>query len=398
MALDTLKKLIEKNVKGVHVSTMTESDLAKSTDFIKTPSLDLNRILSGNIFKGIPNRNLVGITGPEHTMKTSFMCLCMAEAVKHGYTPVIIDTEGGVKGEFAARWGLDLSKVLYIYTPWISKIMSVLASLKESGDTKLIIGLDSVGGVDKYGSYESALDDDPKADQGQLQRQIRSMLKLFLNICIEQESIGIVTSHMYGRPAVNGVNMPDEISGGKAMKLFPSILIQLKKTQLKDADKKVIGNIIKATTIKNRVYPPFQEATVSIDYIKGIDPYAGMLDLATTSGLVEKAGSWYSYKGEKLGQGILNATEQLPKFPKILEDINTWLEGTKYSNVNEMLKVAEEAVAGSLVPEGDADESVYKDRVGTHYVLDKSLSMEDEPAEEEDVVEEVVKVKKTRKK
>lgn len=344
--LNDLKKLLQKNVKGTHVSLMSESDLSKSTDFIKTPSLDLNRVLSGNLFKGIPNRNLVGITGPEHTMKSSFMILCMAEAIRQGYTPIIIDTEGGVKDEFCKRWGLDLSKTLYIYTPWVSKIQSILASLKESGNTKLIIGLDSVGGIDKYGSYESALNDDPKADQGQLQKQIRSMLKLMLNICIEQDSIGICTSHLYSRPG--SVPMPDEISGGKAMKLFPSIQIMLKKTPIKDANKKIIGNEILATTVKNRIYPPFQSATISIDYMKGINPYAGLVELGVTAGLIEKSGSWYSYNDEKLGQGLENATSLLGNHPRLLEDINKWLVTTNYSNVNEMLKQAEDAVEAVL--------------------------------------------------
>jgi len=356
MSLDSIKNLLLKNVSGTHVSVMSESDLSKSTDFIKTPSLDLNRILSGNLFKGIPNRNLVGIVGPEHTMKSSFMILCMAEAIRQGYTPIIIDTEGGVKDEFCRRWGLDLSKVLYVYTPWISKIQAVLATLKNSGDKKLIIGLDSVGGIDKYGSYENALNDDPKSDQGQLQKQIRSMLKLMLNICIEQESIGICTSHLYSRPGT--VPLPDEISGGKAMRLFPSIQIMLKKTPIKDDDKKITGNEITATTIKNRIYPPFQSATVCIDYMKGIQPNAGIIELGVTAGLIEKAGSWYSYAGERLGQGLEKATANIGSMPRLLEDINKWLETTKYSNVNEMLKQAEDALAEMTENDGEVDDDV----------------------------------------
>lgn len=346
MSLNSIKELLLKNVKGTHVSVMSESDISKSSDFVKTPALDLNRILSGNLFKGIPNRNLVGIVGPEHAGKSSFMILCMAEAITKGYTPVIIDTEGGVKDEFCSRWGLDLSKVLYIYTPWINKIQSVLASLKDSGEKKLIIGLDSVGGIDKIGSYESALKDDPKADQGQLQKQIRSMLKLMLNICIEQESIGIVTSHFYSRPGL--IPLPDEISGGKAMRLFPSIQIMLKKALIKDADKNITGNEITASTLKNRVYPPFQEATINIDYQKGIQPYAGLIDLGIKAGIITKGGSWYSYGDVKLGQGADKATESLKDYPQVLEDINTWLETTKYSSVNQMLKEAEDAVAALL--------------------------------------------------
>ena len=167
-----------------------------------------------------------------------------------------------------------------------------------------------------------------------------------LNVCIEQESIGIVTSHMYSRPGL--IPMPDEISGGKAMRLFPSIQIMLKKTSIKNADKKVIGNEITATTVKNRVYPPFQEATVSIDYLKGINPYAGLIDLGVTAGLIEKAGSWYSYKDEKLGQGYDTATESIGKHPRLLDEINKWLETTKYSNINEQLRLAEDAVDAVL--------------------------------------------------
>lgn len=370
MGLQEIKKLLEKNVKGTHVSLMSESDLAHSNDFIKTPSLDLNRILSGNLYKGIPNRNLVGIVGPEHTMKSSFMILCMAEAIRQGYTPIIIDTEGGVKDEFCKRWGLDISKVLYIYTPWISKIQSILATLKDSGQTKLIIGLDSVGGIDKYGAYESALKDDPKADQGQLQKQIRSMLKLMLNICIEQESIGIVTSHLYARPGL--IPMPDEISGGKAMKLFPSIQIMLKKTPIKNAEKKIVGNEITATTVKNRVYPPFQEATISIDYLKGINPYAGLIDLGITAGIIEKGGSWYSYKDEKLGQGYDSATSAIGKHPRLLDEINKWLQTTKYSNVNEQLKLAEDAVDTVLEsPDVEIVDEEYNEEDVTEVVEEK---------------------------
>lgn len=371
MSLNSIKELLLKNVKGTHVSVMSESDISKSSDFVKTPALDLNRILSGNLFKGIPNRNLVGIVGPEHAGKSSFMILCMAEAITKGYTPVIIDTEGGVKDEFCSRWGLDLSKVLYIYTPWINKIQSVLASLKDSGEKKLIIGLDSVGGIDKIGSYQSALKDDPKADQGQLQKQIRSMLKLMLNICIEQESIGIVTSHFYSRPGL--IPLPDEISGGKAMRLFPSIQIMLKKALIKDADKNITGNEITASTLKNRVYPPFQEATINIDYQKGIQPYAGLIDLGIKAGIITKGGSWYSYGDVKLGQGADKATESLKDYPQVLEDINTWLETTKYSNVNENLKAAEDALAEVLKNDKEEENSFTNDEEDVINVKKKTV-------------------------
>lgn len=344
MSKDILKDIIvgvRKNVKGTHASIMTESDLSTPKVWVKTPSQDLNRILSGNLNKGITTKNLIGIVGPEHTMKSSFMVLCMAEAVKKGFSPIIIDTEGGVTNEFCKRWGLDPDETAYFYTPWVDKIKSTLAQIKNSGKTNLIIGLDSAGGIDHYKSYSDALDDDVKADQGQLQKRIRSLLKLFLNITIEQNSIGIVTGHMYSSPSMF---QHDQVGGGKAMKLFPSVLIQLKREHMKEGDN-IIGTTIKAKTIKNRLYPPYQEAIIDIDYRKGIDEYAGILELAINAGLVEKNGSWYSYQNEKLGQGAKNASQKLGKFPKLMEDLNKWLESTGYSTVDENLRDAEELLS-----------------------------------------------------
>ena len=149
-----------------------------------------------------------------------------------------------------------------------------------------------MGGLDRYKSFTDALGGEPKADQGLLQKEIRSTLKLLLNICIAQNSVGIACGHYYGSPST--VPMPDQIGGGKAMKLFPSIIISLKKQFLKEGDVKsgdVIGNRITATTLKNRMYPPFQQATVDIDYKNGLNKWAGMLDLAIETGVIKKGGS-----------------------------------------------------------------------------------------------------------
>lgn len=339
---EDLQKRIAKNVKGVHASIMAQSDIASVSDWIKTPSLDLNRVLSGDIERGIPNRSLVGIVGPEHTMKSSFMVLCMAEAQKKGYYPIIIDTERGTDRDFCVRWGLDVENTLYIYTPWENEIRSNLAQIKDTGQKKLIIGIDSMGGVDRYKAFEDALGGDPKADQGLLQKNIRALLKLLLNICIEQESIGIVTGHLYGSPGV--IPMPDQVGGGKAMRLFPSILINLKKTPIKEG-KKIIGNEITAITIKNRMYPPFQNATVSIDYINGINPYAGLLTHLINAGFVKEEGKTYTVingkKEEKLGVGWDKAEANIGKYPQLLTKFNEWLKQTGYSSINRAVEEAE---------------------------------------------------------
>lgn len=342
---DILEKM-KKNIKGLNVSLMSESLVANRSGYIKTPSLDLNRILSGDLYKGIPEKTLVCITGPEHSFKSSFSIVCAADASKEGYTPIIIDTEAGITTDFCTRWGLDISNAIYVNEIWIEKIIPFLVSLKESGMQKMIIILDSIGGLDRYKTYRDAVDDDTKQDQGQLQRSIRTLLKLFLHVCVETGSIGIYTAHLLSRPGL--IPMPDDVAGGKAVKLFPSIFINLKKQSMKKDDKEK-GSILLATTMKNRFYPPFQTGTIDIDYNKGINATAGLLELmlSDNANLLKKEGNSYFYtsgkdKGDKFATYDSVAEKKLSESPELLDKLNEWLKTTGYSSFNENIKEAEE--------------------------------------------------------
>ena len=319
--------------------------MARKTSYIKTPSLDLNRVLSGDLYKGIPERTMVGITGPEHSFKSSFACLCAANAVQQGYTPIIIDTENAMTTEFCERWGLDTTNAIYISTIWIEEVMSVLVNIKESGLEKMIIILDSVGGLDRKKMWNDAMNNDPKIDQGQLQRTIRSLMKILTNICMESNSIVVFTAHLFARPGMGSIPMPDDVSGGKAVKLFPSILINLKKQSLKK-DEKSEMSIINALVVKNRFYPPFQEATIDISYQNGINPVAGLSELLLPdkANILKKEGNSYYYvdSGEKYATYDRNLEEKLKTDTEILDQLNEWLKTTGYSTVNENVKEAEE--------------------------------------------------------
>ena len=144
--------------------------------------------------------------------------------------------------------------------------------------------------------------------------------------------------------------MVDQIGGGKAMKLFPSILIQLQKHPIfefpnkKGAERgKIVGTEIKASTLKNRMYPPFQTATVKMNYTDGIDAYAGLLDLGVTANIIEKNGSWYNFKGEKL-QGAESAEKFVSEF-EFINELDAWLEKTGYSTMSKEIQQAEELLA-----------------------------------------------------
>jgi recombination protein RecA len=341
---ETIEQEITKNVKGVHVSTLSKSDVynVKDDEWISTPSLDLNRILSGSLHRGITTRSLVGIVGPEMSMKSSFLALCFADAMKKGFIPVLIDTERGATSTFCERWGIDPSKIKIIYAPYIENVAAILAQLldlaRKHKKEKFIVGLDSLGALDTDRYFTGALKDDVKSDMGGIARSTKALLKLFLNFCIETNSVGLCTGHMYSRPGA--VPLPDAVSHGKAFKLFPNVLISMKKENMKTGDKEIVGNIITATTLKNRITPPFQQATVSLHYELGLDPYAGLFDfMYNESGHVIKEGNTYSIKetGEKLGIGEVNASKKIKDHPELLEKLEAWLAVNKrYSQIKEI--------------------------------------------------------------
>ena len=353
MSLEELRDKIQKKAKGMHVSILSQSEIASGREILYTPAYDLNRILSGSLFKGISNKTFTLFTGPEATGKSSFMCLCLAEAQKQGYTPIIIDTEGAWDTNFVTRWGMDPDNMLYVYTPWIGQIMVTLGQIIDSGDEKLAIAVDSIGGLEKIKLVNDSIGGDPKADQGSLQKDIKRMLKMLLFICKGRQSIAMGAGHYYGSPSSYGNT--DEIGGGKFLKMAADVLVTLRKYRIyenpnaKSIKEKgaILGNQIKAITLKNRYYPPFQEAIIEIDYRNGINSYAGMLDLAMKAGLASVGGSWYTINGEKY-QGSIAAEEGLRKDKTILDKIDKWLETTGYSTVNENIAEAEKILVKEM--------------------------------------------------
>ena len=360
MGIRELQKRLQESVKGSHVEVLSESTIASQKVWFPTPSYDLNRVLSGSLYKGLPSKSLTMLVAPEACFKSSFMCLCAATAQAQGYTPVIFDTEGAWTGDFVSRWGLDPNNILYIYTPWIDEIMVMMGSIIDGDDEKLFTILDSVGGLEKLKMVDDAVGKDAKvkADQGTLQKEIKRMLKMFLNIVKRKDSVGIMAGHFFGNP--NSYGGADEIGGGKFAKLAPDIIISMKKQQIfsnpeaKASERITIGNEIKACTLKNRFYPPFQEATIQINYKDGINPMAGLMEIALTCGSVTKAGSWYSLTDsqERMGQGEAKAVAWMNEHQELfLPKIEEILKTTGYSTVNKDVEEAEKlAEVGVEVP------------------------------------------------
>jgi recombination protein RecA len=350
MSIGELRDRLQKASKGTHVSILSESTIATERNWFPTPSYDLNRILSGSLYRGIPSKCLALLVGPEASFKSSMMCLCAVEAQKQGYTVVVIDTEGAWTGDFVSRWGLDAEKMIYIYTPWIDEIFVLLGDIITAKDKKLCLVLDSLGGLEKLKLVKDSNDGKAKADQGMLQKEMKRMLKMILNICKGQDSSALMSGHYYGNPT--GYGDAEQIGGGKFAKLAPDMIVSLKKTQLYEnptaaaKDRIVIGNQIRAITMKNRFAPPFQEATVQINYHDGINKYAGLVDMALTCDIIVKGGAWFTLPGGKKVQGEKAVLEAFAENPdEILRQLEEIISKTGYSTTNEELKLAQEIVS-----------------------------------------------------
>ncbi len=355
MGLEELKAKLQDKIKGVHIDRLSENDLGEKR-WLETPAYDLNRIVSGSLHKCFPSRSLGLLVAPEASFKSSMMALCGANAQKEGMLPIIFDTEGAWEPEFVERWGMNPENVLRIYTPWIDKVMTTLGEIiNDPNESNMFIMLDSLGGLEKFKMINDAVGSDHrvKADQGTLQKEMKRMLKMLLNIVKGKDSIGLMSGHFFGNP--NSYGGADEIGGGKFAKLAPDIIVSMRKNfiytnpsgQSKEAKGPIIGSEVTACTLKNRYYPPFQECKIEIDYKNGINRYAGLLEIALSCGLVEKNGSWYSMNDERMGQGAVKATKWIAENPdKFLGPIEEVLKTTGYSTVNddveEAVRLAEE--------------------------------------------------------
>jgi recombination protein RecA len=355
--LDLLKAKIEKASKGIHVSILSDSEIATIKDNLPTPAYDLNRIISGSLFKGLPEKTLSLFVGPEASGKSSFMCLCLAEAQRKGYSIVVIDTEGAWTTDFVKRWGLDAENMLYIYTPWVDQVCITLGQIIDSDVKKIALVVDSVGAMDRMKLVDDSVDGEVKADQGTLQKEIKRMLKMILNIVKGKDSLGMCSGHYYGNPGQYGA--AEKVGGGKYMQLAPDIIISLKKNKMLEGTgktAKIIGNTVNAITLKNRYYPPFNEAVVEIDYKKGVNKCAGLMDIALELGIIEKGGSWYTFKAtsEKV-QGMEAALKLLEKDMESIKKIDEWLANTGYSTINENVMEATKILEESDVEEDEED-------------------------------------------
>jgi recombination protein RecA len=288
-------------------------DVQKSIDVIPTGCLTLDLALG---IGGLPKGRIIEIYGPESSGKTTVTLHVLAEAQKMGGTAAFIDAEHALDPQYASKLGVDIDN-LYISQPDTGEqALEICEALVRSGAVDCVV-IDSVAALTPKAEIDGEMGDSFVGIQARLMSQALRKLTAIVNktnacvIFINQlrEKIGV----MYGNP--------ETTTGGKALKFYSSIRMDIRKTDVIKDGTEIIGNKTKVKIVKNKLAPPFKVAEFDIMYGTGINNEACVIDVATELDIIQKSGSWYSYNGEKIGQGKENVRIFLQTNPDKFEEV-----------------------------------------------------------------------------
>ena len=330
-ALDTAIKQLEKQYGKGTVMKLGQAP-ALNVEAISTGSITLDCALG---IGGVPRGRIVEIFGPESSGKTTVALHIIASAQKAGGEAAFIDVEHALDPVYAKALGVDIDSLLVSQPDTGEQALEITEALVRSGAIDVIV-VDSVAAMVPKAEIEGLMGDTHVGLQARLMSQALRKLTgaisktncvaVFINQL--REKVGV----MYGNPEVT--------PGGRALKFYSSVRLDVRKQEQLKSGGEVIGNHTKVKVVKNKVAPPFKEAEFDIMYGEGISRVGEILDLAVKLDIVEKSGAWFSYKGERLGQGRDNVKDLISKNPALLDE----LDGLIRQNLD---KVAELGKSGT---------------------------------------------------
>jgi recombination protein RecA len=269
---------------------------------------------------GFPRGRVVEIFGPESSGKTTLTLHLIAEAQKAGGVAAFIDAEHALDPTYARKLGVDIDNLLVSQPDSGEQALEIASALIASGAIDVVV-IDSVAALVPKAELEGEMGDSHMGLQARLMSQALRKLTAVVGrtgtcmVFINQirEKIGV----MFGNP--------ETTTGGRALKFYSSVRVDIRRiAAIKDGDS-AIGNRTRAKVVKNKVAPPFREAEFDILYGEGISREGDLLDLGASHNLIEKSGSWFSYKGERIGQGRDNARQFLREHPDVCKTLDTEL-------------------------------------------------------------------------
>ena len=311
-SLETALKQIEKDFGEGTIMKLGARDTVEVPS-ISTGSFGLDKALG---IDGLPKGRVVEIYGPESSGKTTLTLQIIAECQKAGGTAAFIDAEHALDPEYAKALGVDIDELLISQPDTGEQALEVTDKLVESGGLDVIV-VDSVAALVPRAELEGNMGDSHVG----LQARLMSQALRKITVSIQRKNTLVIFINQIRMKIGVMFGSPETTTGGNALKYYSSVRLDIRRIgAIKDGDE-VIGNETRVKVVKNKMAPPFKVAEFQILYGKGINRKAEIIEYAVQKGIVEKAGSWYSYKGDKIGQGMSKVTEFLDENPNILTDI-----------------------------------------------------------------------------
>jgi recombination protein RecA len=304
---------IEKQFGKGSVMRMADGAVAEEVQVVSTGSLGLDIALGVG---GLPRGRVVEIYGPESSGKTTLTLQAIAEMQKLGGTCAFIDAEHALDVVYAQKLGVNLSELLISQPDTGEQALEICDALVRSGSVDLVV-VDSVAALTPRAEIEGDMGDSLPGLQARLMSQALRKLTGSINrtntLVIFINQIRMKIGVMFGNP--------ETTTGGNALKFYASVRLDIRRTGSIKAGDEVIGNETKVKVVKNKVAPPFKEAHFDILYGEGTSREGEILDLGAEAKIVEKSGAWYSYNGERIGQGKDNARNYLKEHPELSREI-----------------------------------------------------------------------------
>ena len=303
---------IEKQFGKGAVMKLGEQEHTK-IDVIPSGSLSLDIALG---IGGYPKGRIIEIYGPESSGKTTFALHAIAEAQKRGGRAAFIDAEHSLDPKYAANLGVNTDELLLSQPDNGEQALEICEALVRSGAISIVV-IDSVAALVPQAEIEGEMGDSHVGLQARLMSQALRKLSGVINktntICIFINQLREKVGVMFGNP--------ETTPGGRALKFYASVRLEIRRSEQIKAGTDITGNKTNIKVVKNKMAPPFKTCSVDIMYGQGVSVEGEIVDLASEAGILEKSGAWYSYNGEKIGQGKENVKELLKKNPELKEEL-----------------------------------------------------------------------------
>jgi recombination protein RecA len=339
-ALDAAFAQIERSFGKGSIMKLGQDNAVMEIESTSTGSIGLDIALG---IGGLPKGRIIEIYGPESSGKTTLTLHAVAEEQKTGGVCAFVDAEHALDPSYAKKLGVNLDELLISQPDTGEQALEITDTLVRSGAVSMVV-IDSVAALTPRAELEGDMGDHQMGGQARLMSQ--AMRKLTGSISKSKCMVIFINQIRMKIGVMFG--SPETTTGGNALKFYSSVRLDIRRIgALKDRDE-IVGNATRVKVVKNKVAPPFKQVEFDIMYGEGISKAGELIDLGVKAGIVEKAGSWFSYGDERIGQGRENVKNYLKEFPKIAMEIEDKIRAANGLDfeMKKNTKITDEALEG----------------------------------------------------